>query len=235
MANVLRLVANSGPAVIAAVHQPSAKVLRTFDRLLLLQEGEVAYSGRVDAVVPYLQSLGYERRPHENPADFVVQALFDVPVNGRQEGGDARAAAAKGGGGRRKGRGHKLVKAWRSRELESRKDAALEYDSDDYDDMHGYAITHPTSCCRQLCVLLRRSTATTLREPGQFGVMFSAHVLVALLLGSVYFGRGGQNPSQQNAQDMQACIYLLGLAMLMVPCTLTVSFFPAEKKTFQRE
>ena len=65
--------------------------------------------------------------------------------------------------------------------------------------------------------------------------MFTAHLLVALLLGAVYFGRGSEYPSQQNAQDMQACIYLLGLAMLMVPCTLTVSFFSTEKKTFQRE
>ena len=51
---VLRQVADAGCIVVATLQRPTAAVFRLCDRLLLLQRGEMAYSGHVEDVVPYL-------------------------------------------------------------------------------------------------------------------------------------------------------------------------------------
>jgi len=46
-----------------------------FDRLLLLEEGRVAYNGPVEDIVAYFKDCGYECPMYHNPADFVFEAM----------------------------------------------------------------------------------------------------------------------------------------------------------------
>merc|ERR1711998_813791 len=57
----MQKLARSQDVIIACtIHQPSAKVFKGFDRLLLLSGGRAAYSGKVCEVDAYFRSLGFE-------------------------------------------------------------------------------------------------------------------------------------------------------------------------------
>merc|ERR1711972_1089484 len=60
---------------ICTIHQPSAKVFKSIDKLVLLSAGRVAYSGPRSEVVPYFQSKGRSMPEQENPADFVLEQI----------------------------------------------------------------------------------------------------------------------------------------------------------------
>lgn len=59
---------------IVTLLQPPPETFCLFDELILLSDGQVIYSGPVQDVVPYFESLGYELPERMDPADW-LQAL----------------------------------------------------------------------------------------------------------------------------------------------------------------
>eukprot|EP00547_Thalassionema_nitzschioides_P003473 CAMPEP_0194202806 /NCGR_PEP_ID=MMETSP0156-20130528/2735_1 /TAXON_ID=33649 /ORGANISM="Thalassionema nitzschioides, Strain L26-B" /LENGTH=1424 /DNA_ID=CAMNT_0038928407 /DNA_START=109 /DNA_END=4383 /DNA_ORIENTATION=+ len=59
---------------IVSLLQPPPETFALFDELVLLSAGKVIYSGPVEEVVPYFESLGYELPERMDPADW-LQAL----------------------------------------------------------------------------------------------------------------------------------------------------------------
>ena len=63
--------------VAAVIHQPSAKIFSAFDDGLLLGSGgATVYLGPSSHALAYFTSLGFEIPPHENPADFFLDAIL---------------------------------------------------------------------------------------------------------------------------------------------------------------
>jgi ABC-type multidrug transport system permease subunit len=76
----LRKLANSGQAVLATIHQPSAQLFTQFDRLLLLQQGgKTAYFGDIGtsccAVNGYFNHYGAYCPPGTNPAEHIIDVI----------------------------------------------------------------------------------------------------------------------------------------------------------------
>jgi len=74
--NFLQDLARSKDVIIACtIHQPSAKIFKGFDRLLLLSGGNVAYCGKISEVDGYFKGLGIELPVQENPADVLLETV----------------------------------------------------------------------------------------------------------------------------------------------------------------
>ncbi|XP_037076999.1 LOW QUALITY PROTEIN: ABC transporter G family member 14-like [Pollicipes pollicipes] len=61
--------------IVLTVHQPSSQVFHTFDKLLLLCDGQMAYFGEAVDVVNHFGSLGLFIQRHYNPADFAMEQV----------------------------------------------------------------------------------------------------------------------------------------------------------------
>jgi ABC-type multidrug transport system ATPase subunit len=56
---------------IVTLLQPPPETFALFDDLILLSEGQVIYSGPVEEVVPYFESLGYKLPDRMDVADWL--------------------------------------------------------------------------------------------------------------------------------------------------------------------
>ncbi|KAJ1984236.1 hypothetical protein H4R34_000796 [Dimargaris verticillata] len=60
---------------LMSIHQPSAKILNLFDKVILLSKGQTVYYGPVANTLEYFASLGYHCGQYENPADFYLDLM----------------------------------------------------------------------------------------------------------------------------------------------------------------
>ncbi|XP_069162070.1 protein white [Procambarus clarkii] len=64
-----------GKTVIATIHQPSSEVFALFDRLLVMAEGRVAFSGTVDQAHSFFTRMERPCPENYNPGDHFIYAL----------------------------------------------------------------------------------------------------------------------------------------------------------------
>lgn len=126
--------AEGGRSVVATVHQPSIAIGRLFDRVLLMSEGEVVWTGKTADMEPWFSACGYPFPDGYNPWDYVMQLLIDgevevviddwIPVNGSTESPtpiekNTSADAVENPRDR-------LVRLWKERELECERERECE-------------------------------------------------------------------------------------------------------------
>jgi len=69
----LRALSRGGRTVITTIHQPSSRLYRMFDKVVVLSDGCPIYSGKADQVMDYFGSIGYVPAFNfVNPADFLL-------------------------------------------------------------------------------------------------------------------------------------------------------------------
>eukprot|EP01091_Cochliopodium_minus_P013322 TRINITY_DN4268_c0_g1_i1.p1 TRINITY_DN4268_c0_g1~~TRINITY_DN4268_c0_g1_i1.p1 ORF type:complete len:674 (+),score=153.72 TRINITY_DN4268_c0_g1_i1:30-2024(+) len=71
----LRKLSKKGKTIIATIHQPSASVFFTYDKLILLCGGNMAYYGTTKDVVEYFSKIGYQCPTFQNPSDFILDLI----------------------------------------------------------------------------------------------------------------------------------------------------------------
>jgi ABC-type multidrug transport system ATPase subunit len=108
---ILKQLASEGRTVVCTLHQPSLRIFESFDSLVLLASGRLAYAGGAQAAAAYFATVGVELPPRENPAEFYLHVL--------QQGTAERGEGAAAGGREQPSEqpsGSDLLDAWAARE-----------------------------------------------------------------------------------------------------------------------
>ncbi|PAA74048.1 hypothetical protein BOX15_Mlig016001g1 [Macrostomum lignano] len=86
-----RWVVEQSSIVVTSIHQPSSQTFHEFHELLLLADGQIAYSGRRELMVEYFEGIGVPFHKHWNAADFMLEVVKEssqhkahILENGRQ-------------------------------------------------------------------------------------------------------------------------------------------------------
>ncbi|KAL0692675.1 hypothetical protein Bca4012_059855 [Brassica carinata] len=81
----LRSLARGGRTVVTTIHQPSSRLYRMFDKVLVLSEGSSIYSGDSGRVMEYFGSIGFQPgTSFVNPADFVLDLANGITSDTKQ-------------------------------------------------------------------------------------------------------------------------------------------------------
>ncbi|GAA0186228.1 ATP-binding cassette [Lithospermum erythrorhizon] len=82
----LRWLAKGGRSVVTTIHQPSSRLFRMFDKVMVLSDGCPIYSGSATSVMDYFASIGYVPGFNfVNPADFLLDLANGVAPDTKQD------------------------------------------------------------------------------------------------------------------------------------------------------
>ncbi|KAF2661680.1 P-loop containing nucleoside triphosphate hydrolase protein [Lophiostoma macrostomum CBS 122681] len=167
----LQTLARKGRTIIVTIHQPRGEIYSLFDNVILLTQGNAAYSGPVQDCLPYFTTLGHEIPPFVNPAEFIIDL---VSIDNRSSEAEEEAKSRVG----------HLKDAWKEREKASG------------DEPNGArrvkgSAAGTTPIYRQIQVLTRRTWTVTIRDPmGMIGSLIEA-VTMAIITGWIFLNLGG--------------------------------------------
>ena len=88
---LIRKLADNGQAIICTIHQPSAILLKEFDRLLFLQKGgQTVYFGELgdffQTLIDYFEKKGAHKCPADaNPAEWMLEVIGAAPGSHSKE------------------------------------------------------------------------------------------------------------------------------------------------------
>ncbi|KAK6457851.1 P-loop containing nucleoside triphosphate hydrolase protein [Scheffersomyces xylosifermentans] len=72
---IKRVAKEENMAVICSIHQPSTYTFELFDKVLFLSKGKTVYNDRVDKLVKYFESIGFQLPGYVNPSEYVLDLI----------------------------------------------------------------------------------------------------------------------------------------------------------------
>lgn len=64
-----------GKTILATIHQPNSQAFFYFDRLILMQDGNIVFQGDASQSTNYFRDMGLAVKRFGNPADFFMRVL----------------------------------------------------------------------------------------------------------------------------------------------------------------
>ena len=73
---VVKSLSNDGRTIICTIHQPSQVIYNLFDKLIVLQNGQVAYWGPGKQKAPkFFSNLGFSEKSYDNTAEYLLDVV----------------------------------------------------------------------------------------------------------------------------------------------------------------
>ena len=75
LVKTLKELAASGRTVIVTIHQPRSEIWALFDRLVVLSQGNLIYSGLASKSIQHFEKLGHTMPEYSNPAEYLIDLI----------------------------------------------------------------------------------------------------------------------------------------------------------------
>ncbi|CAL7935410.1 unnamed protein product [Xylocopa violacea] len=212
---LLHKIARGGCTVACVIHQPSSRMISQFDDLLIIHNGKSFYYGTWDDVFSTFCDAGYTCPQFYNIAEFVLEVVSgerDGDLNNLYKICSVKCANWKTNIRNSSTIGTDVRIASNCRQIVNKPKQLSTWQQ------------QKTLLSRAIICIKRDNTLTKLR--------FAAHVLVAFLLGVVFYD-SGNNASR--IQSNIACVFFVLLFLYFANSMPAVQMFPIEAAVFLRE
>ncbi|KAK0418642.1 hypothetical protein QR680_013685 [Steinernema hermaphroditum] len=217
-----RLAHRKRMTIIFTIHQPASQVYSVFDKLCLMAEGRVVFTGPTSLAETLFDEWGFPLPMNFNPADHYISTLA---IKYSNEGLCRSRVNKLCDNFLACSRGKEVLELCDGGTDDRRSTVSSYYGAED---RTGYKATYP----QQLSVLLRRSFKGITREPELFKFRLIETLLVGLIIGSVYF----QTPvNQSTITNINGLLYTSVTNMNFMYQFEAVNFFCLELPIFMRE
>jgi len=243
----MKRLAESNVPVMMTLHQPSSEIFAMFTDIVLLHAGEVCYHGPASAMVAHFEQMGLTCPAFYNPSDFVMSKIQSTEETVGNIKSSWKTSTAYGNL-RNRFDAHANVL----------QDSDESDDSDDSDasdsdgESHARAAKRRTGCCGALSMLLAREGRNVRYLGKTFLVQQVAAVLVALVYGWFFIGKGvaDRSPSgvpncRNGGFDKTSCqalfsahlaiLSLVGVNIMMWSLTAVTEGMQRDRACFLRE
>ncbi|XP_017046239.1 ATP-binding cassette sub-family G member 4 [Drosophila ficusphila] len=226
---LLKMLAAGGRTVICSIHTPSAKIFEMLDAVYVLAEGQCIYQGSGANIVPYMQHLGLHCPITHNPADFIIEVacleygesyhepMVEAVGNGKvarwsPPSDDGQATPTK---------------------TDTTSGASSFYEVEHFEEeISPKLLRAKCSWWMQYKLLLVRMLIQMWRDRSYIKLKFCMNIVLALLVGSLYFGMG---TSASKALFNFGFMFTIVIAYLYLPMMPVLLYFPTEINLLKRE
>lgn len=226
---LLKMLAAGGRTVICSIHTPSAKIFEMLDAVYVLAEGQCIYQGRGANIVPYMEYLGLRCPITYNPADFIIEVAcleygdshHEPMVEAVGNGKVARWTPPSEDG--------KMTPT----KTDTTSGASSYYEMDQFEEeISPKLLQAKCSWWMQYKLLLMRMLIQMWRDKSYIKLKFYMNIVLALLVGSLYFGMG---TSASKALFNFGFMFTIVIAYLYLPMMPVLLYFPTEINLLKRE
>ncbi|CAK9798574.1 Protein scarlet [Anthophora quadrimaculata] len=221
----LKSFAAKGRTVLCTIHQPSSAIFNSFNRIILIAEGRVAFAGPIDDAVEFFASQGYDCPRNYNPADFLITV---VAMNSKSENNEKIA--------------EKLCDAFSNSETSREIDRMFEKQLQTRHSLNPISKLHPHAefvtkkelrYFSRLYWLIYRDFLQVMRDPSIQVIRIFQKVIVAIIAGLCFVG--SVNFDQYGIQATQGVIFILVSENAFFPMYATLALIPDELPLLRRE
>lgn len=239
----LQNLAHGGRTIVVVIHQPSSRIFQLFDDVYLISEGHCLYNGPISELVPTLEAHGFPYPEYYNRADFAIEVAC------KERGTDLEPLIKSAMKNHREIMSDKSQKSIASSvpnesQSSSEQSPMLTLDmsehkvdlSQETQNLNEVYISsdskYPVSSWRQFWILFKRTTLCINREVYLSQLRIVTHILVASLLGVLYYGFGND---ADKVFSNYSFIFFNILFLFFGTVMPTVLTFPLEMGVFVRE
>lgn len=222
----LQKLAHSGRTVICVIHQPSSRLLRLFDDVYVLSEGECIYDGPLDKMLTSFESAGYICPNYYNPADYAIE------LASKEYGSDLDTliSIAKS----------KYLQDGSLDEIKTTESSKLLNGANTEDiksngkiDSHTYSYKiYPANYFEQYIIITKRSMRAMWRDILCVQLRVICHIVMAVLLGLVFWNIGDD---ASKVLSIASCIFFNLMFIFFANAMPAVLSCPLETEVFLRE
>ncbi|XP_071454970.1 ATP-binding cassette sub-family G member 1-like [Hetaerina americana] len=233
--SLLQQLARGGRTIICSLHTPSARLFSTFDHVYVVAEGQCAYTGAPQQIVPFLQrTLSLACPKTYNPADFVIE------VSSGEYGDLTERMVMAVDNGR--------SRCWTEESTDSKsiapelknaqvdvpgEEACLKQDSDTKMKRNITSeCQFATSSWTQFRILLYRMLLQSFRDSNYLLLRFTMHIALGLIIGGLFYDVG--NDGAKTIVNFGFC-YTCIIFFLYIPMMPILLEFPEEVQLLKRE
>jgi len=222
--SLLREIADTGKLVFVVLHQPSSKIYKMFDKIVLLdQGGKLVYTGSVIECIDYMKEAVNEKSPAECPQCGICQPehIFEI-LELKTDGGERRFSPD----------------FWQKRFQE--KFGEQPHLSDKADDTRKKTGRERKKTLgedvRQMGILLRRTFLVKVKDWHNVFVSLGAPIAIAMLIGYIldYCPTGGSYSFYQNKLIL-TYLFIGVIFSVFIGLTNSVRDIVSEQAVFNNE
>ncbi|CAK8690024.1 unnamed protein product [Clavelina lepadiformis] len=247
--SLLKSLALGGRTVICTIHQPSAKLFEMFDWLYILGTGQCVYQGTVPGLLPFLRDNGLSCPQYHNPADYVIEVasgeygeVIPTLVKAVDAGNceyytekyqkSSNSMVVSNASSKDEELWVKMVHDNVSSTQQSQTTQHNSLKNVDADSELKPCHTFNTNCFTQFSVLFKRTFLSIIRDQLLTHIRFASHILIGILLGSLYFDIGN---NAEKVLNNSGFLFFSSLFIMFASLMPTVLTFPMEITVFMRE
>ncbi|GFN89962.1 ATP-binding cassette sub-family g member [Plakobranchus ocellatus] len=219
----LQKMALRGRSIFCTIHQPSSELFAMFKQVLILSEGRVAFMGSSKDCLQFFRDQSFPCPPNFNPSDHYILTLAIVP--GQEIECKKKSAAICDAFSETN-----LAKETLEHIEEQRKDVDL-YDHVVLDQVTGES-RYASDFSSQVKNLFWRAWIAQFRDPMIFYIRMSQTLVIALLLGTIYFDT---EVNQTGIMNINGAMFLLIVNACSTNLFAVLTAFPNEINLVKRE
>ncbi|XP_036327733.1 LOW QUALITY PROTEIN: ATP-binding cassette sub-family G member 1 [Rhagoletis pomonella] len=238
--NYLRRLALENRIIVCVVHQPSSRLIKLFDDVIVMSRGQVLYSGAEREMIPTFETAGFAFPNYYNPADFALEISSEEhneKISNLIERNKERFCGLVHDPNENAGINEKSKILINSNshtaiELQSANESECGQISHEHCRFTPTRLRTEVGIWRQLIVLTRRSLRTMSRNLIAVQLRVVMHVIVSALVGAVFWDIG--NDGARVLTNI-SCIFFIIMFIFFGNAMPSILSCPQETAVFIRE
>ena len=223
LVNNLKDLTKTGRTVVSTIHQPSSDILNLFDNLILLNQGQVVYQGKVSDLVNYFSGIGYKCPEYCNPSDFVFMKILNPEIN---EDAIEKINLDE--------KNQQLLDYYKSTGMELQvRNKSNEYISQMVP-ISEKSRKYIPGRCLQLQFLLKRHIKNIFRNKAILRTKLGQAFVLGIIVGLTFLNIPGSEAKAQ-VQDRNGALFIASFAQVLLPVIGTLAIFSLERPVVIRE